>query len=57
MITTEQAWNILLERYGVSEQTLRVVTDIDGYSLRTLEDVLFVVAGERSFEEKEESDE
>lgn len=47
-MTIENAWDALME-LGVSEQTLQIITDINGYSLETLEDVLFAHAGERSF--------
>ena len=43
-----------LQEMGVSEQTLQVVTDINGYSEQTLLDVLYAVTGYRSFEQMEE---
>ena len=49
-ITAEQAWDELID-LGVSEETLRVVTSINGYTLDTLEDVLFATQGYRSFEQ------
>ena len=48
----DRAWDTLME-LGVSEQTLQVVTSINGYTLETLEDVLYVHAGYRSFEQLE----
>ncbi len=48
-MSIEQMWEKLLE-IGVSEETLRVVTDINGYSEETMEDILYAVAGERSFD-------
>lgn len=47
---TATAWDTLLE-IGVSEQTLRVVTLINGYTVETLEDVLYAYAGYRSFDQ------
>ena len=41
-------WNMLLEM-GVSEETLQVVTDINGYSEETMKDILYAKFGERSF--------
>lgn len=41
-------WNTLLEM-GVSEETLQIVTDINGYSEETMEDILYAKFGERSF--------
>lgn len=52
-ITIENAWNTLINM-GVSEQTLDIVTSINGYSLETLEDVLYAYAGYRSFEQLED---
>ena len=50
----EQMWNYLEENVGVSEQTLQVVTDINGYSEQTMLDILYVVTGYRDFEQFEE---
>lgn len=46
------AWDILTGY--VSEETLRVVTAINGYTLGTLEDVLHAVTGFRSFDQLED---
>lgn len=54
---TETAWDYLLENGMVSEETLKVVTTINGYSLETLEDVLYAVSGYRSFEQLTGEDE
>ena len=43
-------WNILIEDCGVSEETLRIITNINGYNSQTLHDVLYAVAGERLFD-------
>ena len=48
-----EMWEVLMEVYGVSEETLRIVTDINGLSEETMEDILYAVSGERSFEEEE----
>ena len=50
MMTTEAAWDTLLDM-GVSEQTLQIVTSINGYTLQTLEDVLYAHTGFHSFEQ------
>lgn len=52
---TAQAWDKLIEM-GVSEETLQVVTDICGYSLGTLEGVLYSVSGYEDFEQLEEDE-
>lgn len=44
------AWDTLLEQ-GVSEQTLQIVTSINGYTLDTLQDVLYAHTGYRSFDQ------
>lgn len=46
------AWDEL-EESGISEQTLRVVTNINGYTLEALRDVLYSEFGERVFEFEE----
>ena len=51
--TTEQAWEYFTDYLNVSEETLKVVTAINGYNLETLEDVLYAVSGYRSFEQVE----
>lgn len=43
-------WDLLLDM-GVSEATLKVVTDINGYSYETLCDILYAVFGYRNFEQ------
>ena len=49
-ITIERAWDTLLEM-GVYEQTLQIVTSINGYNIETLEDVLYAHAGYHSFDQ------
>lgn len=44
-----------LEELGVSEETLRIVTDINGYSEETMLDILFSVTGYRNFDQLDES--
>ena len=48
-------WDIL-ETLGVSEQTLQIVTDINGYNDNTLLDVLYAFTGERSFSDYEQEE-
>lgn len=45
-------WDLLVEM-GVSEETLDIITSINGYNLQTLEDVLYAKFGYRSFEQLE----
>lgn len=51
----EIAWEYLVN-LGVSEETLRVVTAINGYSLETMENILYAVTGYRTFEQLEEEE-
>lgn len=48
-----QEWDTLID-LGVSEQTLQIVTDINGYSEDTLRDVLYAHTGYREFGQLEE---
>ena len=54
-MTVELAWEYLVN-LGVLEETLKVVTAINGYSLETMEDVLYAVTGYRTFEQLEEEE-
>lgn len=49
-MTKEQMWEYLERHFNVSEQTLQVVTDINGYSEETMCDILYVVTGYRNFD-------
>lgn len=56
-MTVSDMWDTLIEEYGVSEETLQIVTDIIGYSESALESVLYAVAGLNSFDQLEEEEE
>lgn len=45
-----QAWDYLIETGIATEQTLQVASSLDGYTLETLESVLYILTGERSFD-------
>lgn len=49
-LNTEEMWD-LLENYCCSEETIRVVTSINGYSEETMLDILYATTGLRSFEQ------
>lgn len=49
-MTTEEMWDILVDM-GVSEETLQIVTDINGYNQQTMEDILYAKFGYRSFDQ------
>ncbi len=46
----DTAWDRLLE-LGVSEQTLQIVTSINGYSVDTMTDILYAYTGYRDFDQ------
>lgn len=50
IMSVQAMWNVLMDM-GVEEQTLNIITDINGYSEETLEDVLYAYAGYRSFDQ------
>lgn len=52
-MTTEEMWDAL-ENLGVSEQTLQIVTSINGYSRETMLDVLYAHTGYRNFDQLDE---
>lgn len=43
-----EMWEKLLQM-GVSEETLRIVTDINGYSEETMCDILYAAFGDNDF--------
>ena len=45
-----------LEELGVCEQTLQIVTDINGYSEETMLDILYAHTGYRTFEQLEDQE-
>ena len=49
-MSIEEMGDALKDDYGVAEQTLQVVTNINGYSTDTMPDVLYAVAAERHFD-------
>lgn len=48
-------WDYLLDNGITSEETLQVVTNINGYNIDTLNDVLYATTGYRSLEQIEEA--
>ena len=49
-LTINEMWDTLLE-LGVSEQTLQVVTDINGYNEKSMKDILYSVTGYNNFDQ------
>ena len=52
-MTVAEMWDKLLEM-GVSEETLNVVTKINGYNEESMTDILYVVSGYNSFDQLED---
>ena len=52
--TLETAWDELRYEWGVSADVLQVVTDINGYNLETLRDILYATNGYRTFNFEDE---
>lgn len=50
IMTTNEMWE-RLEELGVSEQTLQIVTDINGYNNETMLDILYAHTGYRNFDQ------
>ena len=46
-----ELWDMLLNDGLATEQTLQVITSINGYTLETLNDVLYAVTGCRCIEQ------
>ena len=49
-----ELYNKILDYNIVSEETLRIITDINGYSIETLNDVIYAATGYRSIEQYED---
>lgn len=50
-LTLDEMWDIFID-YGLcSEETLQVVTNINGYSEETMLSILYAVTGLRNFEQ------
>lgn len=50
MVDHNEMWDRLL-KLGVSEQTLQIVTSINGFSAETLQDILYAHTGYRDFDQ------
>ena len=49
-LTIEKAWDTLID-LGVSNQTLEIVTSINGYNMEVMTDILYVYTGYTNFEQ------
>lgn len=55
-MNVNEMWDALLEM-GASEETLQVVTSINGYNEEAMHDILYALFGENSFDCDEEEEE
>jgi len=51
-----EIWDFIIERNIATEETLQVVTSINGYNAETLNEVLYAVTGYRNIEQFEEEE-
>lgn len=50
-LSLDAIWDLFIDYSVCSEETLRVVTSINGYTLETLKDILYATTGLRSLEQ------
>ena len=50
-----EMWDYLID-LGVNEQTLQIITSINGFSEETMLDVLYAATGYRNFDQLEEEE-
>lgn len=50
-MTIEQAWDLLVTHTVATDEELKLVTNINGYKIETLNDVLFTRTGYRDLEQ------
>lgn len=53
-MSKDEMWDALLDM-GISEETLQIVTDINGYSEETMQDILYAAFGYRDFDQLEDA--
>ena len=54
MLDKNETWDFLLENGIASEETLRIVTSINGYSVETMESILYAATAYRSVNQYKE---
>lgn len=50
-LTLDEMWDLMLDLQICSEETLQVVTSINGYNEETMLDILYATTGLRNFEQ------
>lgn len=53
----QQYWDILIKQVGASEEALKLLTNINGYNLETLQDALYFYTGLREFDQLDDEHE
>ena len=56
-MTVDEMYDYLVDTVGVSEETVQVVTSINGYSKESMEDILYAVTGYKNFDQFESENE
>jgi len=52
-----EVWDYIIDSGIATEETLQVITNINGYSEETLNDVIYCVTGYRNIEQLDSDDE
>jgi hypothetical protein len=52
----QEIWDYIIDNSIASEEALTLITNINGYSVDTLNDVIYAVTGYRSMEQLEGED-
>ena len=47
----EKLWDLIVNYDLATEQSLQLVTHLNGYTLETMEDILYALTGYRSYEQ------
>ncbi len=55
--TKEQVWDYLIDNNIATEETLRTITNINGYNIETLNDVLYSETGYHDVDQLESEQE
>lgn len=56
MNEVNEVYEALIDEYGVSEEALQLITNINGYSMYTLNEVIYSIFGYRSLEQMKEEE-
>lgn len=51
LYTGDEMEEILMDVFGVSEETIKIITNIHGWNKKTFEDILYAVSGFEDFDQ------